>query len=56
MIDDEGKWEYIIKNLTTDVLTWINLDSNKERTYIKYNGTLDDIEKEYEVELYVDYD
>ena len=56
MIDDEGQWEYIIKNLTADVLTWIDLDSNKERTYIKYNGTLDDIEKEYDVELYVDYD
>ena len=56
MIDDEGQWEYIIKNLTADVLTWIDLDSNKERTYIKYNGTLDDIKKEYDVELYVDYD
>ena len=56
MIDDEGQWEYIIKNLTADVLTWIDLDSNKERTYIKYNGTLDDIEKEYDVELYVDND
>lgn len=56
MIDDEGQWEYIIKNLTADVLTWIDLDSNKERTYIKYNGTLEDIEKEYDVELYVDYD
>ena len=56
MIDDEGQWEYIIKNLTADVLTWIDLDSNKERTYIKYNGTLDDIKKEYDVELYIDYD
>lgn len=56
MIDDEGQWEYIIKNLTANVLTWIDLDSNKERTYIKYNGTLDDIKKEYDVELYVDYD
>lgn len=56
MIDDEGQWEYIIKNLTADVLTWIDLDSNKERTYIKYNGTLDDIKKEYDVDLYVDYD
>lgn len=56
-IDDEGEWEeYIIKNLTAGVLTWIDLDSNEERTYIKYNGTLDDIKKEYDVELYVDYD
>lgn len=59
MIDEEGDWEeYIIKNLTADVLTltWIDFDSNEERTYIKYNGTLDDIKKEYDVELYVDND
>ena len=55
MIDDEGQWEHIIKNLTADVLTWIDPD-NKERTYIKYSGTLDDIEREYDVKLKVDWD
>lgn len=51
MIDDEGQWEYIVTNLTADVLTWIDPDGYKD-TYIKYNGTLDDIEKEYDVDLY----
>lgn len=51
MIDDEGQWENIVTNLTADVLTWIDPDGGKY-TYIKYNGTLDDIEKEYDVDLY----
>ncbi len=55
IIDDEGRWVHTILKITSSQLSWIDPDGDIV-SYTKYNGDLDDVEREFDVELYVDND
>ena len=54
-IEDEGRYEYYVRELTSKKLVWIDPDGYV-RSYTRYNGDLYDIEREYDVKLKVDWD
>jgi hypothetical protein len=54
-IEDEGRYEHYVRELTSKKLVWIDPDGYV-RTYTRYNGDLYDIEREYDVKLKVDWD
>ena len=50
--DDGRKYVFSIRKLTAQQLIWINPDGDVD-TFVKYNGDIDDIEREYKVTLKV---
>lgn len=55
IIDDGGRWVHTILKITSSQLSWIDPDGDIV-SFTKYNGNLDDVEREFDVELYVDND
>ncbi len=54
-IEDERRYEHYVHELTSKKLVWIDPDGYVD-TYTRYNGDLNDIEREYDVTLKVDWD